>query len=260
MESLDRATIAELQEIVRKRLEAWPPAWEGYHWPGYTWEHTLRVRSLALRLAREIGADCEVVALAALLHDIEKPVGREHAGAGADTARRLLTERRLAEAFLERTVSAIATHAGMNDADSPLESLALGDADMIDANFGLVGTWRFITIRAGHGQSAEETIEGIWSWLGKKEEMAHRLLLPAARDLAVERIAHTRFFCTLASRELHNGQDGSILAMARHINAEHLRGSLEEQLPAIGALARGAGDRGAIAVWERLQAEVAGEA
>lgn len=255
---MDEATITELEGIVRERLEGWPPRWEGYHWPGYTWEHTLRVRGLALRLAQEVGADEEAVGLAALLHDIEKPVGDDHAGAGAETARRLLEERRLPGRIVEGAVSAIATHAGGNNPDGPPESLALGDADLIDANFGLVGTWRFITIRAGHGSDAGETIARTWSWLRKKEEMVHRLLLPVARDLAVERVAYCRVFCTLAARALENRREGGILPMVRHINAEYTQGSLCEQLPALEAIAREADEAAAIAIWRRLTDEIAG--
>lgn len=255
---MDRVAIEELQEIVRQRLADWPPRWEGYHWPGYTWEHTLRVRDLAVTLAREVGADEETVALAALLHDIEKPVDGDHASAGAATARRLLEERQCRAEMLEATVSAIATHAGANTVDGPLESLALGDADMIDANFGLVGTWRFITIRAGHASDAEETIGRISSWLRGKEEMVHRLLLPAARDLAIERIAHSRVFCSLATRALENGRCSCILEMARYINAEHPSGSLARQLPVLEQIAREADDAAAIAVCRRLSDEAAG--
>jgi putative nucleotidyltransferase with HDIG domain len=255
---LDKSAIEELQEIVKERLANWPSRWEGYHWPGYTWEHTLRVRYLALKLAREVGAGEEVVDIAALLHDIEKPVGGDHASAGAQTARRLLEERHCQAEVLEAAVSAIATHAGANTAGGPLESLALGDADMIDANFGLVGTWRFITIRAGHGSDVEETIGRISSWLRGKEEMVHRLLLPAARDLAVERIAHSRVFCSFATRALKNGRDSCILEMVRHINAEHTRGSLIEQLPALEKIAREANDAAAIGICRRLEDEAAG--
>ncbi len=257
---MNEAAVRELEGIVRERLERWPPRWEGYHWPGYTWEHTLRVRGLALRLAQEIGADAEVVKLAALLHDVEKPVGKEHATAGAKTARRLLEERSFPAQIVESTVSAIATHAGDNLPHSPPESLALGDADLIDANFGLVGTWRFITIRAGHGSTIEETIQGFWGWLRKKEEMIHRIFLPEARDLAIERVANCRVFCTLAERAFRNGCDRAVFEMARHINAEHTRGSLCEQLPALESIASGAETDSAVELCRRLSAEAAGRA
>ena len=258
--TVDDGLIAELEEIVRERLGNWPSCWEGYHWPGYTWEHTLRVRDLAVTLAQRVGADAQVVTLAALLHDIEKSVGGDHARVGAQTARSLLEERQFSRGLVEQAVSAIATHAGENSPASPPESLALGDADLIDANFGLVGTWRFITIRAGHGSELEETIEGIWSWLRRKEEMVHYLFLPEARKLAIERVAYSRVFCTHAVRALENGRNTGVLSMARHVNAECARGSLCEQLPALETIARQSGERSAVAACRRLAEEAAGHA
>jgi len=132
-----QSIIADLEKTVADRLADWPPQWEGFHWPGYTYEHTQRVRNLALRLAREEGADLEVVGLAALLHDIAKAAGKDHAQVGAEEAAKLLDGQVPAD-LRERVCHAIATHSGDNHADSPVENKVLGDADLIDSNFGLV--------------------------------------------------------------------------------------------------------------------------
>lgn len=87
-----RNIVPELERIIRDRLIGWPPDWEGYHWPGYTYEHTLRVRDLALTLAERERADPDVVLLAALLHDIRKDSGRDHAEVGANEAGRILKD------------------------------------------------------------------------------------------------------------------------------------------------------------------------
>ena len=83
MPNLTPTTLAQIHQIIQARLGNWPPQWEGFHWPGYTYEHTLRVRSLALTLGEREGADPEVVEPAALLHDLAKAEGREHATIGA---------------------------------------------------------------------------------------------------------------------------------------------------------------------------------
>lgn len=252
--------IAELEEIVRATLANWPDQWEGYHWPGYTWEHTLRVRNLALRLADEAGADAGVVELAAVLHDIEKPVGREHAHAGAKTARALLIARGVDEALCRRVVHAIDSHAGDNTPEHPIENLVLGDADLIDANFGLVGTWRFITIRAGHGATVEETIEGFADWLPRKDELMGLLNTPEGRAVAADRREWMHRFCAAAREALaDSGVGRGLRAMIEHINANYQRGSICAQLPDLRAIARTTGD-GAVAACERLEAEVEGRA
>lgn len=257
MEQLTR----EFEAIVYDRLADWPAQWEGYHWPGYTWEHTLRVRALALRLAEEMGAARDVVELAALLHDIEKQAGSDHAAVGAEEAARLLAERGVDERLAARVVDAIATHAGGNTPEHPAENLVLGDADLIDANFGLVGVWRFITIRAGHGTGVEETIRAMPEWLPKKDELLGLLNTDPGRAVADERRTRMHEFCAALGRALSDGEAGAaLLALARHINAQCARGSITAQLPALRALAAQSGDPVAIAAVERLADEAAGRA
>ena len=252
--------IADLERVVYERLGNWPAAWEGYHWPGYTWEHTLRVRALALRLARELGADADTVGLAALLHDYEKRAGRDHAAVGAVEVERLLRERGVDAELTERVCYAIATHAGDNTPEHPVENLALGDADLIDANFGLVGTWRFITIRAGHEATPEETVEGMAEWLPKKDELHGLLNTDAGRAVARERSATMHRFCAELRDAFRDGEAGEGLReMVREINARHQRGSMIEQLPVLMAMARRRNDAEVTGACDRLAAEMAGD-
>ncbi len=252
---------SRLEAIVEERLADWPSQWEGYHWPGYTREHTLRVRKLALTLADEEGADREVVELAALLHDIEKRRGNEHAWAGAIEARRILDAHDLPEATIRRVVHAIDTHAGGNTSEHPIENLVLGDADLIDANFGIVGTWRFITIRAGHGATVEETVEGFEGWLPRKDELLGLLNTDAGRSVAERRRERMHAFCADVNSALRNGHgDDALIALVEHINAAHQRGSMFEQIPQLREIARGAGSDAALSAVEALEAEAVGAA
>jgi len=256
-----RELITDLENVVRDRLADWPSGWEGYHWPGYTYEHTLRVRALALRLAREAGADEEVVELAALLHDIEKRVGKEHAAAGAIEAERLLGERGVEPSLIERVCSAIATHAGGNTPEHPMENQVLGDADLIDANFGLVAVWRFITIRAGHGSSLEETVGAMAEWLPRKDELMALLNTEPGKAVARERSAYMHGFCRELVAALAQDRAGEGLReMLQFIAVNYERGSLKGQLPRLRELALEADDGNALAACERLEAEVGGEA
>lgn len=256
-----KSLIIDVENEVRRRLAEWPARWEGYHWPGYTWEHTLRVRNLALRLADELGADGEVVELAALLHDIEKRAGRDHAWAGAIEARRLLDQRGVEERLIRRVVHAIDTHAGGNTPEHPPENLVVGDADLIDANFGLVGVWRFITIRAGHGATVTETIRAMPEWLVKKDALFDLLNTDVGRAVAEKRIEYMHRFCADLGAALSNGEVGAgLLALTRYINVNHERGSLFKQLPALRKIAGEAGHVEARAAVERLADEAAGRA
>ena len=256
-----RELIADLEDVVRERLAGWPSGWEGYHWPGYTYEHTLRVRNLALRLAREASADEGIVELAALLHDIEKQAGKEHAAVGAVEAERLLHERGVDPALIERVCSAIATHAGGNTPGHPMENQVLGDADLIDANFGLVAVWRFITIRAGHQSSPEETVAAMAEWLPRKDELMRLLNTGPGIAVARERSACMHRFCQdLAAAFAEELAVEGLREMVRYINANYERGSLVAQLPRLRELVVEAHDSIALTACERLKAEMGGEA
>jgi uncharacterized protein len=192
--ALSPAVLRTIEHLLRERLGDWPAEWEGYHWPGYTYEHTLRVRNLALELARREGADEQVVHLAALLHDIRKDSGRDHAHVGAEEARGILLDAGVNGDLNRRVCAAIASHAGENRADSPMENLCLGDADLIDANFGLVGTWRFITIRSGHDTPINETVRSMGAWLPQKDSLLGLLLTRSGREIARQRAARAWVF------------------------------------------------------------------
>jgi uncharacterized protein len=259
VESFPRLALHRIEEIIVSRLGNWPPRWEGFHWPGYTLEHTTRVRHLALALGEREGADRAVVEPAAILHDLAKPQGKEHARLGAEEADHILHDLQVAAGLRKRIVDAIALHSGDNTPDHPIENRVLGDADLIDANFGAVATWRFITIRAGHDMPLAETIAGMVEWLPRKNELQALLLTDAGREVARERSAAMHALCTdiAAAHESDAGAHAGLRAIVDHIAADYARANLQEQLGYLEAIV--AGDEEGRRVWERLRAEAAGE-
>ena len=254
--------VASLEELIRERLLAWPSDWEGYHWPGYSYEHTLRVRDLALTLARQEGADADVVLLAALLHDIAKSAGEDHAAAGAEEALNILCEYAVDGELRSRACDAIANHSGENSAESPVENLCLSDADLIDSNFGLVAVWRFITIRSGHRAGLRETVLATQEWLPKKDALLVNVLTRHGREIARQRAARTRVFCEQLIEQATT-QTGSsmfrLIDLAEHIHADRGRHLLVEQLDAIERIAsERRTERMVPTVCRSLRAEMAG--
>lgn len=244
-----------LQSFVTERLGNWPPQWEGFHWPGYTYEHTLRVRNLALSLGSGESADPEVVEVAALLHDIRKADGREHAATGAVEAESYLQGLGLPADFVERVRYVIATHSGDNTEDHPAENRVLGDADLIDANFGYVATWRFITIRAGRQGDLRETVDQMIEWLPRKDELMSLLRSEAGRACARERSQAMHAWCDDIRRAFSNGASGGLREMIEYVASDYHRASLQEQLGALQSSARG---EAAAAACRRLTEEVLG--
>ncbi len=148
----------ELYELVRREMSA-----GGAH----SFDHVERVLALAERIAREEGADVEVVRFAALLHDIER--AREdrgevecHAIASAERAKRLLLERGVDIRFAERVAECIRSHRFRGSATpKSLEAKVLSDADKLDAT-GAVGIARAYLFGGKHGQR-------VWEEEPKKE-------------------------------------------------------------------------------------------
>lgn len=224
----------DLHALVRRRLEPWPAQREGYHWPGYTYDHTVRVVNLAVEMARELDADVAVVRFAALLHDIRKDAGRDHAQVGAEEARRLLSAHGLPEAFTRSVAAAIECHSGGNGPDHPPENLCLGDADLIDANFGLVGAWRFITIRSGRGDELADTIAAMAGWLPQKDALADLLNTDLGRQVAAQRSAVMHDFCRGLAEALDGERNArGHLWLAEYYHRHSDTGRLPEQLAAL---------------------------
>ena len=114
----------------------------------HDWDHTERVRRLALRIGRKEKADLGVLELAALLHDVgreaeDRSRGRDcHAKAGAALARTVLERNGVDRATVRAVVHCIATHRYRGRAvPESLEAKVLFDADKLDS-IGAVGVGR----------------------------------------------------------------------------------------------------------------------
>ena len=241
-----------LERAVDDALAGWPPAWQGFHWPGYTLLHARRVRCLARRLAAEEGADAEVVDLAALLHDIAKASGRGHAERGAERARELL-DGGLPGELVESIAETVAHHNCAEPGD-PLEWRILSDADKIDANFGLVAVTRYFTIRGGRNCPLDEALAFIPEWEQRHLELLDALTTAAGRRCGEERLAVMNRFCRDA---MAGGVPRAIAQFLLDDSAAPDLPSQADRLATRGIPGASAGATRAIA--ERLRREMAGE-
>jgi uncharacterized protein len=114
----------------------------------HNFDHTERVYRLAVHIAKEEGADLEIVRIAALLHDIARPEqdrsnGKiDHASRGAELARILLEKHGFSDDFIERVAHCIEAHRFRKSiVPQTLEAKVLSDADKLDA-IGAVGLGR----------------------------------------------------------------------------------------------------------------------
>ncbi|MGH2482090.1 MAG: HD domain-containing protein, partial [Ktedonobacteraceae bacterium] len=110
------------------------------------WEHVQRVYNLALRIAREEGADALITGSAALLHDIGRLVhikGVHHADLSVEESRQILTRYPLEPVQVEAILHAIVAHSFSQGIEPrTLEAHVLRDADRLDA-LGAIGILRW---------------------------------------------------------------------------------------------------------------------
>ena len=207
-------------EIV-ERTEAYVRGAIGADSSGHDWWHAARVRSLALHIAREEGADKRVVELAALLHDVadEKVTGDPDSAPAA--ARAWLTSLGVAAPVVDAAaaiVAAVSFHgAGVPDVPTSREGRCVRDADRLDA-LGAIGIARAFAY-GGHAGRPLHDPAGRPFLAGSREEyrahagstvdhfaeklllLADRMETAAGRRIAVRRDAFMREFLERFLRE-----------------------------------------------------------
>ena len=132
-------TVERISNRARMFLEA----------PGsHDWDHTLRVYNLALRIGKIEGAHLQVIKLAALLHDIARPIQDEnkgkvcHAEEGGNIASAILQDKTGSCETSEKVTHCIRTHRFRKDEKpASLEAKVLFDADKLDS-IGAIGIGR----------------------------------------------------------------------------------------------------------------------
>ena len=114
----------------------------------HDWDHTERVYRLCMHIGRAEGADSEVLAVAAFLHDVGRSYEDEskgticHAEKGAEIAKTLLVNYPLSDEKKQNIVHCIGSHRFRgNNAPETLEAKTLFDADKLDS-IGAIGIGR----------------------------------------------------------------------------------------------------------------------
>ncbi|MBQ7650982.1 MAG: 2-amino-4-hydroxy-6-hydroxymethyldihydropteridine diphosphokinase [Victivallales bacterium] len=198
----DKELIHRLEEYARGLLEGSPAC--------HDWEHTLRVRRNALRLAKAEGADRMVVEAAALLHDIGRPAeladcGKTcHAELGAQMARDALPKLGVSDQeFIGHVAACVLTHRyrRRNPERFPqtIEAKVIFDADKLDG-IGAIGIARSFHFagRIGakiHNRAEEALSEDSYSredsayreYLVKLRHVKESLLTESGRAMAEDR-------------------------------------------------------------------------
>ncbi|MBR6470368.1 MAG: HD domain-containing protein [Victivallales bacterium] len=189
----------------------------------HDWDHTLRVKRTALKLGAQENADLEVVAAAAILHDIARPQemadqGKtDHAALGAIQASEILTREGIGdEDFRQQVAHCIRAHrfrSRTGEAPATKEAKVLYDADKLDS-LGAIGLARAFHFAGKTGarvhNTPEEALSGhsygredsaLREFLVKLRFLPQRLLTAAGRELGAERLAFMHEFFARLDRE-----------------------------------------------------------
>jgi uncharacterized protein len=171
----------------------------------YRFEHVSQVTALAIRLARALKADLDIVEAAGWLHDVRKGE-RDHALAGAAAARTILAATDFPPAKIEAVVDVISKHEGLfrkagEPPLEPVEAAILWDADKL-TKLGVQSVLISLSTPHVFGKDMAER----WRYVAKfADEVLGRTVesmnTKAARHMAERRYRSTLALLSLWARE-----------------------------------------------------------
>lgn len=192
--------------------------------PVHDFDHVLRVFRMAERLAKEEGADIEIVHAAALLHDAEgsapgSDTRSSHHHRSADFAGQVLADEGWPEERINAVQHCIRAHRFRSDGERPqtIEAKVLFDSDKLDV-LGAIGVARTVGYAAMNNQpfyavpsagfiergekEPGEPHSAYHEYLFKLRKIKSALFTATAREIAEERDAYLREYFKQLAAEL----------------------------------------------------------
>jgi putative nucleotidyltransferase with HDIG domain len=173
-------------------------------YPAGDWPHIAEVAAFAQKLAKQTGADEEIVTLAAYFHDISRATmgPQEHHIRSAAMARQWLSERGYPAEGIKRVAAAIVAHmlpvTGPERGAVPIEGRILYDADKISRTQGMAllgGLARLGGKVPWETLSYEQLAVAVRQARRVTEETYESLYTAAARELAGPGYQRAIAFC-----------------------------------------------------------------
>lgn len=183
---MDKEIISKVKHFVKKEHQK-PSATYG---AGPFSNHILPVVNLADNLAKQLGADREVVVIAGYLHDIGSCIyDREtHHQTGAEIAENFLKKQNYPEEKTELVKKCIYNHRGsMNLERKSLEEKIIAEADTLSCFDNIPGLFEAALVHEGLDQNQAGK-----SVLEKMERKYHQLHLPESKSIGKSKIEALR--------------------------------------------------------------------
>ncbi|MHA2143226.1 MAG: HD domain-containing protein [Candidatus Thorarchaeota archaeon] len=206
---------AKLEEIVRvgsekAAIEEWSAIQANHDVAlyNYRFDHVKHVVGVALHIAQEVGADEQVILLAAWLHDIAKPgMGdiQKHGEAGAEKAGEILRENSINPDVIDRVCDVIRKHVGLTlkKPVQPLEAQVLWDADKI-TKLGAIGLIHYLVngIRINPGFLLSEVSIQVNEFLMLGDRIVESMNTKPGKAIAEKRLDTLKHFASALETEL----------------------------------------------------------
>lgn len=167
---------------------------------GHDFDHTMRVYRMAVRIAEEENAQTDIVALAALLHDVDDRKLSPQTCVNKDRAVAFLRENGMDESTITQIVQIISeiSFSEGNGAPSSLEGMCVQDADRLDA-IGAIGIGRAFAFggsrsRLMYDPSGADKTSTIQHFYDKLLLLKDRMNTSAGKNMAQQRDAFLQAF------------------------------------------------------------------
>jgi uncharacterized protein len=174
-------------------------------------EHTIRVTNSCIDLASQLNGSIDVVAIAALFHDVGRPLedisGKCHAELSAEIASTFLTRNSLSE-MVEEIKEIILSHRYSKKMEpTTKEGRILKDADALDA-LGAIGLYRTISYSVENKYGLKKALEHFEE---KLFNLPNLMRFDLTREIAEKEIELLREFAAQAEKSVENSNFERIL-------------------------------------------------
>ncbi|MBR2889582.1 MAG: HD domain-containing protein [Oscillospiraceae bacterium] len=174
---------------------------------GHDLDHTLRVYRMALHLAEAEGADLEIAALAALLHDVDDRKVSPQTSENLDRASHFLWSNGVSEEMFRRVILIIyeISFSQGHRVPETLEGKCVQDADRLDA-MGAIGIARTFAYggskgRRMHDPAGRDPLTSVNHFHEKLLKLAELMNTDSAREIARERHRYMEEYLERFQRE-----------------------------------------------------------
>ena len=173
--------------------------------PEHRMNHTLLVLRNSLLLTKNRKVDMDVVALAAILHDVAfySPERKEHANGGAKIAEKYLKEHGYPNDLIQKVVHAIKVHAGpLVFSPRSTEAKILQDADTID-KVGSLAITTFLLHCGSKRMMPKQALEEFKKDMPKRLRWYYRTMnFPEGKKIVDEGCKYIRTFIRKLQNEI----------------------------------------------------------